>query len=840
VIKWFAELNLPVCDDGDLIKQNFEAKRRYYVSKLNDPNRAVREPAVEAVKHAAALTNPKERAELLEIVYQAFVGKVRVLVADKCASGAKKVTQPLLASLKDLGMDQCRLREDLAGRFVERFVNEQGWKPDGPIVTPSRVDNFTAKSELGKITLSWVFPATNCDLVELYRDADKKKPVYSGKDGAFADDDAAPGFHTYRIHAVYQGVPGPESLAKAWRLAEVRGPQGSWKAGKVNLSWSLPCQDVLVHVFRRDGARPAFRVTAQGIEPAEPQTRPVPLNANTSLAEVAPGEGITWHYLVVLEFGSGLFTEGVDIPVHVPRPPPPVPSVTAVYTPAHDKDAVEVKWVAVSGSGPMEYVVVRRLGSAAPAELIEKEVVKKTAATSCLDDTVVAGRRYTYAVFTRSGELHSRQGTAAPPVDILADVIGLEPKAGDHTVELEWKTPPNARDVIVRRGLVPPTGPTDGKEIKADLALGRAKDADLQNGKTYHYVVYCVYCPDAQTKKLSKGARAQATPGEMPQLAEEFKAVPQGREIICTWRPPAQGAPLVIRSAKPHALPKGSRLSTRELNQLMSELSGGTILVDASGDQAVDRSPELAKPCYSLFTVAGQHAVVCGTCECAAVQDVTGLSLAEATSEGVLLSWNWPPQCEVVRVGHRADDWPESHDDPKAAWEIVTHEKYRQAGDKHLLRVNSPQGRLFCRVYAQVYGGARRFFSPGKEPTCQKEIQWLPAMSLSYKLAVGRDLLRRRVLALDWSVQNPSPGFTGFALVANRDHVPASLGDGTAVFEAKSQAHARPGKHHEDIPWAKVAGKVGEFFYCKLFLLKPEPSIYLYHPDTSEPLSASR
>jgi hypothetical protein len=124
IIRMFKELGLPVCDDGDLIKQKFEEKRKQYLTWLGKPDPEQPRKGTVGVKNGEALQN--RRPELLHIVYERFAS-----LADSAILldwGGQRLTPALYDKLVEIAQKQYFLDNVQAKKFVDNYVQERGFE----------------------------------------------------------------------------------------------------------------------------------------------------------------------------------------------------------------------------------------------------------------------------------------------------------------------------------------------------------------------------------------------------------------------------------------------------------------------------------------------------------------------------------------------------------------------------------------------------------------------------------------------------------------------------------------------------------------------------------------
>src|SRR6476661_3919955 len=114
VIEMFAELGLPVCDDGDLIKQKFEAKRDVYLRGFRNPQPSIREKSELGVKNGEALQS--RRPDFLRVVYEHFAGLADTAISVALSSGVNKLTTDVLNNLSKIARDSCKVDDFLSAK----------------------------------------------------------------------------------------------------------------------------------------------------------------------------------------------------------------------------------------------------------------------------------------------------------------------------------------------------------------------------------------------------------------------------------------------------------------------------------------------------------------------------------------------------------------------------------------------------------------------------------------------------------------------------------------------------------------------------------------------------
>ncbi|MFO1432366.1 MAG: hypothetical protein U1F76_19850 [Candidatus Competibacteraceae bacterium] len=836
VIAMFREaLDLPVTDDGQTIADRAKATEPRYARMKGSPDAQQRNKADLWYQRIARLQN--DRPALLEIVYEHFTQLADAALEAALSSGVTALTPVLYQQLQGFAEKECQCDPPLAQSFADTYLRNKALTIGEPLVVPHLVASLKAGVTAGQVELRWQLPPAECDEVIVRRyealstgqfQTDGRE-LCRGKLNTYLDHQVTAGQrYRYAVYSVWRGVISTQGVTvEALAIAEVADVKAGWSGEHVRLQWRLPSPTCAVLIFRAPSPiQPLPPGMANPLPGAD--AKPVFRGSATEWVDPETVAGEKYHYLLVASFAPGSFSSGVSVAIRTPIPPPAVSTVKAEYR----EGAVSLHWPGVRSAQAVDYVVVRRTGNIPAGSVKDGEILAHTPETQYRDQAITAGRRYIYTVFTRTEGVYSRRGTAASPVYILAEVTDLGAQTGDGTVELHWHTPANISRVLVCRDMTPPAGPQQGERV-ALTGQDHAKDEGIENGQIYHYLVCCGYKPDGVNEVFSLGARLEVTPQHLPEPVQDFSVQVQGREVLCTWSPPAFGQVVVIRSATPLNLHQGQRLGLDALDRLGERIATET-------GHALDVRPDQNQPYYSVFTVGGTQAIAGGSTSIVVCPDVTALQLA-ATRDGVILRWVWPDGYNTVVVARRLDDWPQSPADPQAICMPCTRIEYRDAGEKFVDTLQQKRGKYHYVVYTQVALAAGQFFAPGTEPGCRAVIQWEPWMTLRYRLSSPRrGRYKGKALQLFWSVETPFPNFAGFVLTASAAGPPSSTEDGVELF--RWTPSDGPVENVQQTAWISlepVRQRRWARFFCKAGVLDPAQryTIQIVHPDTCIPFS---
>jgi hypothetical protein len=859
VIEMFVELMLPVCDDGARIQGQIDKQRSRRQKDLNSTNGDTRIEAQRWHEHAVWLTQRRDR--LLELLYAQFKEVAELGREMGSSSKAAMVLTPeMYQKLGNIARGSCKLDDALTRRFIERYTREIGWSDGGTPPPPQAavIEAFLATAKPGSIFLKWSRPQSRCEKVLIYRtDKAAASAGKSRKDdepigettGDFYEDHAAqPGrWYTYRVRAVYGPARGVESVFHVAYPGEVEDVRTALVDGKITLTWKKPTAGTTVWVFRRENAKPEFRL--QGGDPtAVSPTIGRCCDPPDRFEDQDLHEGVVYHYLIVSDFGQGVVTKGVLRQVPVPKPPPVVPQVKATYVHSGGKDAIEVVWEPVPTTSPVSYMLVRQEGSVAPDRPNGpnvRPIRESTQSTKVIDEeTIIPGTRYTYAVFTRAGDILSRLGTGSNPVDVCAEVANVVVAVGSQAVGLRWRPPANVDQVVVRRRLNEyPKDITDGSPVVV-IGKATATDTGLRNGYHYYYRIFSIYKLEAGVEVSSRGFGVpNVIPEEKPQMPANFTAIAEGSQVICTWDPPSFGHVVIRRLNAPHGHRPGTRFNAAELDK-MGELvlvespkparAGGPVAARSS--RAVDNNPTITSPYYGIFAVAGSNAIAGEVKPCVVVPDVTNLRVIR-TMKGFVLTWSWPQGCDMVDIVRRVAGWPRKPDDPDAFGSSVTctRKAYDDAGARFSDSL-CPRGvpAIHYTVYARASVGSQFFHAPGTAHSCRRRVPVGLWTVLQYEISSPeRRPYKGTHIHLSWTLDNPMPDFRGFVLMADKDQVPASISEGLQLFPSPED----PPPVSSGGAWVSLEQVQREqwgHLFCKVFVADPlqEDGALIIHPNT--------
>jgi hypothetical protein len=124
VVRMFAELGLPVCDDTSIIQEKVDSQRQHYFRNMNSPDPDTRHKAhlwfndVEVMLH--------RRSELIRAVYAFFASQADVSLKATFTESMTVLPPELKIRLRELLSTVCHVDDKLADRFLNEYIREHG------------------------------------------------------------------------------------------------------------------------------------------------------------------------------------------------------------------------------------------------------------------------------------------------------------------------------------------------------------------------------------------------------------------------------------------------------------------------------------------------------------------------------------------------------------------------------------------------------------------------------------------------------------------------------------------------------------------------------------------
>jgi hypothetical protein len=271
------------------------------------------------------------------------------------------------------------------------------------------------------------------------------------------------------------------------------------------------------------------------------------------------------------------------------RTTPPKPCKSLSVSLDTISGCVNASWTPSLEKG-ITYCLVRKQGKNIPSnERDGKVLVSSTTDTSYQDKEISPGIFYSYAVFTiRYGAFSSPSGKTTV---LLADVTDVHAEQVNYAVQLTWSTPENSTGVTIRRS-------QDGTEtVLTNDAQGSFKDASVQYGVTYHYLLSANYA----NLPSSRGQYISIKP--MPKINPFVIFVKRQENNVCnvSWSIKHEGINLRILANQEIVKEISSDVGSCDISLLPNNLYSIVVLAFSGGKWLRSGNSPQVNTCFSCF-----------------------------------------------------------------------------------------------------------------------------------------------------------------------------------------------------------------------------------------------
>lgn len=124
IVELFGQLNLPVTDDDQVIETAYQRQQKRWTHAKNSPGGIARVTAEQWFKAAAILRKQKNRAELIQIVYDSFVALADVTIETLITGQRHYVPESIANTLITIAQKQFNCDRALAEHFCDRYLQQ--------------------------------------------------------------------------------------------------------------------------------------------------------------------------------------------------------------------------------------------------------------------------------------------------------------------------------------------------------------------------------------------------------------------------------------------------------------------------------------------------------------------------------------------------------------------------------------------------------------------------------------------------------------------------------------------------------------------------------------------
>ena len=351
---------------------------------------------------------------------------------------------------------------------------------------------------------------------------------------------------------------------------------------------------------------------------------------------------------------------------------PPAPPTDLNVNPG--TDVIYLEWQP-STSKDVRYIVVRKAGSM-PTSAKDGVELTRTTGTRYDDAAPENGLPLFYVIYAERGGVLSLEH--APPdayAQLAAPIDGLTSSIDNARVNLAWQTPPNVSGVVIQRSTENyPQHPFEGDTLPV-INLSQATDTAVENGRAYHYSVFCQYKDAYGEAVFSTPKTISVTPQEPPTFIESLEAdilrTGPKHSLRLRFVPPEKGDAAVLVTTKPPDVYTHQIVPAKQITRQ------GEVVYGSAGEVQV--TVEAAQIVYfTPLVLFGGMAYVGATLDYASLEDVKKLELKNLGKD-LQLRWEWPRNCDKVIVAFSHTHFPTARDQTDVTRIEFTRAQYQRA-----------------------------------------------------------------------------------------------------------------------------------------------------------------
>ncbi len=382
-------------------------------------------------------------------------------------------------------------------------------------------------------------------------------------------------------------------------------------------------------------------------------------------------------------------------------PPEPPQRLKALPT----SRSISLQWEKSSSRGSITYLMVRK-ALTPPLNALDGEHLGETAQTLSDGTDAVPGMIYYYGVYAKRGEVFSTSGAIVGPIMRTAEIENLTVTPGDTVINLNWKAPSNAREILVRikAGGIP-HGPNDGQALQGVRQDGVVA-ARLTNNQSYGFLILAVFKDEHGKSVFSPGTTCQAQPVAPPDPVTDISAVKKGNQIHIAWTSPARGTVQILHSRQPFHFSGGEILPAAKLSTIGSQIPvqhAGNVQIPADFQGIIHILP---------ITVIGDIAVVGKAALATSIDEISHLK-GTVNSGKLYLEWQWPAGAQKVLIAYNHLGFVIRPDDPNAQKRIVSQNEYLR-NSAFIIGAVEPKDYYFT-VFVVAGEGEETLYSSGTQ-----------------------------------------------------------------------------------------------------------------------------
>ena len=437
----------------------------------------------------------------------------------------------------------------------------------------------------------------------------------------------------------------------------------------------------------------------------------------------------------------------------VNNPPQKPANFTAVVT----GKKVQLNWEKLP-SNNIHYCIVRKKDGK-PSNHKDGEIIAPDLTNNNFEDLRIdTGKSYHYAVFSKCGAIHSREGAVNDlPVLMMQEIENLTSDPIETEVNFSFTLPANdnkkATADVYR----------DGKLIKT-VSVGVLTDKGLVTGRTYNYKFIVVFEDCLSKKHYSKGIELQVKPAVPPKPITTLKFKKEGENVILSWDAKKESANSlrILYADATQGRTSGTLISIKDLENL------GTLLSTTIPDKAIVKlNSRYVKNFFSIWTLHGSNAMYGSEVEIVNIPEVSDLK-AYIRSGKIYIEWRWPDNCSQIKISYSNKSFDDTYKTvknyPKALYDKQKAFVIETVTDKD----------YFIEVQTQKFDRNQEILSSGARTALRNS----NPMTINYFLKVSTFLGKKLTLTVTNNSNKPLPELI---LVGAPNRMPTRREDGITL-----------------------------------------------------------
>lgn len=436
-----------------------------------------------------------------------------------------------------------------------------------------------------------------------------------------------------------------------------------------------------------------------------------------------------------------------------------------------------------------------------PTNLNDGELIATTASYSYVDETIIPGDIYYYAIFASRMGVNSSGNVYPIAVQNLYDVSEVECICSDHMVRIEWKSPlPNAQiEVYKQRNVIPERVAT--AKVNQTISSYGFIDYDVENETQYGYLIVVAYQYHSKMY-YSKGKSLIAKPRSVLKEVEEIviKSIRSKNRFIIEWKEPERGLIRFYYSDTVVAYAKGQMVKMSDVTMHLKPLQ-------VNKNQPGKGIFTIEEGMFTIVgvTIRGEEGLI-GEKTTVVNQEAMKVPGVTNSAGAIHILGEWPEGAESLLVLSRRDTYPTDMEDkeaqvlkvPKAMFDQTKTIKIEKLADKD----------YYFLIFAKYFIDGKYYYSLGTQTyyiTSKKEI-------ITYSTKIKGILAANRRLELTFTGERKDFSLPDLQIYIGNGFPPIYRSSGKLISQVGSRLVK--GSYTHTIPLSEIP----ENAYVKVFI----------------------